>query len=406
MKVITTHLNSDFDALASMVAAKKLYPDAVMVFPGSQEKNVRKFINEALQDQYEFTKLKQIDIDQIQTLIIVDTQRKSRIGDFARCLDTPGISIHIYDHHPDNADDITGQTTTTSLVGASTTIMCQVLQQENIPITQEEATLFGLGIYEDTGSLTHLTTTPQDLLAVAWLLNNGAQLDVISQFLSFELTARQVNLIHELTKTAKNYMISGVSIVVANLTLQDYEDDFSLVVRRFMVMENLDCFFALVCMEGRVYLIARSRIPEVNVGSIARDFNGGGHATASSATVRDMSLIEAQEKLIRSLHRHIKPQAIAKEMLTSPVISIPENITILEANTLLTRYNITALPVLAEEPEEQALYPVPSFKVLGCISRRLTEKAIHHNLGSTPVSDYMTTDIEVLTISSTLADIE
>ncbi len=406
MKVITTHLNSDFDALASMVAAKKLYPDAVMVFPGSQEKNVRKFINEALQDQYEFTKLKQIDIDQIQTLIIVDTQRKSRIGDFARCLDNPGISIHIYDHHPDNADDITGQTTTTSLVGASTTIMCQVLQQENIPITQEEATLFGLGIYEDTGSLTHLTTTPQDLLAVAWLLNNGAQLDVISQFLSFELTARQVNLIHELTKTAKNYMISGVSIVVANLTLQDYEDDFSLVVRRFMVMENLDCFFALVCMEGRVYLIARSRIPEVNVGSIARDFNGGGHATASSATVRDMSLIEAQEKLIRSLHRHIKPQAIAKEMLTSPVISIPENITILEANTLLTRYNITALPVLAEEPEEQALYPVPSFKVLGCISRRLTEKAIHHNLGSSPVSDYMTTDIEVLPLSATLADIE
>ena len=28
LEVITTHLNADFDAMASMVAAKKLYPEA------------------------------------------------------------------------------------------------------------------------------------------------------------------------------------------------------------------------------------------------------------------------------------------------------------------------------------------------------------------------------------------
>ncbi len=36
MKVITSHHNADFDSLSSMVAAKKLYPDALLVFPGSQ----------------------------------------------------------------------------------------------------------------------------------------------------------------------------------------------------------------------------------------------------------------------------------------------------------------------------------------------------------------------------------
>jgi tRNA nucleotidyltransferase (CCA-adding enzyme) len=40
MSVITTHVNADFDALASMLAAQKLYPDALVVFPGSQEKNL------------------------------------------------------------------------------------------------------------------------------------------------------------------------------------------------------------------------------------------------------------------------------------------------------------------------------------------------------------------------------
>ena len=33
-EIITTHINADFDALSSMVAAKKLYPEAVLVFPG------------------------------------------------------------------------------------------------------------------------------------------------------------------------------------------------------------------------------------------------------------------------------------------------------------------------------------------------------------------------------------
>ena len=42
-EVITTHVNADFDALASMIAAGKLYPEAALVFPGSQEKNLRNF---------------------------------------------------------------------------------------------------------------------------------------------------------------------------------------------------------------------------------------------------------------------------------------------------------------------------------------------------------------------------
>ena len=38
MDIITSHINADFDSLASMVAAKKLYPEAEIVFAGSQKK--------------------------------------------------------------------------------------------------------------------------------------------------------------------------------------------------------------------------------------------------------------------------------------------------------------------------------------------------------------------------------
>ena len=43
LTIITTHVNADFDALASMLAAQKLYPDGLVVFPGSQEKNLKNF---------------------------------------------------------------------------------------------------------------------------------------------------------------------------------------------------------------------------------------------------------------------------------------------------------------------------------------------------------------------------
>ena len=402
MKLITCHLNADFDSLASMIAAQKLYPDAIMAFPGSQEKNVRRFISETLQYRYTFTKTKDIDLASIDTLIVVDTRHRERIGGFAKCLDNPGVSIHLFDHHPDQPNCLVGDVEHVKQVGATTTIFCQLFQEKKIPISEEEATILGLGIYEDTGSLTYLTTTPEDLIAAAWLVEHQAKLDTISQFLSFDLTSRQVELIHELTQSARSYMISDIKIIVASLTLQEYEDDFSIIVRRVMVLENLNCLFALVSMEGRIYLIARSRIPEVNAGNVARDFGGGGHASAASATIREMSLVEAQEQLIRSLHRHVSPQPIAREMLSSPVISIPPQTTINEANNLLTRYNITVLPVVADD-SYTAEHPI---LVVGTIARRITEKAIHHNLGDAPVSDYMTSDFEVLPLSATLSEIE
>ena len=41
--VITTHINADFDCLGAMVAAARLYPGALLAFPGSQEQGVRDF---------------------------------------------------------------------------------------------------------------------------------------------------------------------------------------------------------------------------------------------------------------------------------------------------------------------------------------------------------------------------
>lgn len=405
MDVITTHINADFDGLAAMVAAKKLYPEAELVFAGSQEKNLRDFLAQEFCNIYDFKKIKHIDLAAVSRLIVVDTRHPGRIGRLRECLKNPGLEIHLYDHHPDAPDDLKGTVEIVKAIGSTTSIFTEIFQEKHIRISEDEATLMALGIYEDTGFFLHSTTTPADLKAASWLLEQQANLDVVTQFVSHELSADQISLLGRLHQQARTYTIQSIDVVIAKLTLPEYIDGFAVLIRRLMVMENINVLFGLICMGERMYLIARSRIPEVNVGHIAREFGGGGHASAASATIRDMTLFEAEEKLIGLLHRYIKPKAIAGEIMSAPVLTIPPETSIDEANTVLTRYNITVLPVARHSPAEHGGKILPS-GLLGMISRRVVEKAIFHKLGHLPVSEYMTTEIATLPVTATLADIQ
>ncbi len=404
MEIITGHINTDFDSLAAMIAARRLYPQASLVFPGSREKNVRDYLAQEFPDIYEFKKIKDIPLKAVTRLIVVDTRRPERIGRLRKCLTNPNLEIHLYDHHPDSPDDLQGAVAVVEPVGSVTTLFSRIFKEKGIIPSHDEATLMALGIYEDTGFFLHSTTTPADLEAGGWLLAHGANLDVVSQFISHELNASQVALLSELHKQSTTYTIQSVKVTVARMTLPEYVGGFAVLLRRLMVMENLDVLFGLICMAERTYLIGRSRIQEVNAGTIAREFGGGGHTSAASATIRQMTVFEAEEKLIRALHHHIRPRPIAGEIMSSPVIAVPPSTTIDEANQSLTRYNVTVLPVAGYVPEKHSHHH-PT-RLLGMISRRVVEKAIFHKLGHLPVNEFMSTDIATLPVNATLADIQ
>jgi tRNA nucleotidyltransferase (CCA-adding enzyme) len=404
MDIITSHIGADFDSLAAMVAAKKLYPAAELVFPGSQEKSVRDYLAQEFRNIYEFKKIKHIELSRVKRLIIVDTRQAERIGKLAECLNNPNIVIHLYDHHPNTPGDLHGMLEVIQPFGATTTIFTRIFQERGIVPTPDETTLMALGIYEDTGSFLHSSTCPEDLIAASWLLAHGANLDVVTQFVSRDLSSEQINLIGQLQQEATAYVFHGVTVVISKLTLPEYFDDFAVIVQRLMVMENIDVLFALISMDDRTYLIARSRIPEINAGTIAREFGGGGHASAASATIRDLTIAGAEEKLVGLLHNHVRPKAIVGELMSSPVITATPDVTIDQANRLMTRYNVTVLPVVQSNGGPDTA-PQPS-GLLGMISRMVVEKAIFHKLGSLPVADYMTTEIATLPESGTLADIQ
>ena len=126
LTVITTHINADFDALASMLAAQKLYPEALVVFPGSQEKNLRNFFINSMVYLFNMADIKDIDFTSIKRLVLVDTRQANRIGKFSSILDRPDIDIHIYDHHPPMSNDIKGHYEVHHLTGATVTILTEI----------------------------------------------------------------------------------------------------------------------------------------------------------------------------------------------------------------------------------------------------------------------------------------
>ncbi|MBA4392115.1 MAG: polya polymerase [Desulfobacca sp.] len=394
MEVITTHLNTDFDGLASMLAAKKLYPEAWLVFPGSQEQNLRNFFLQSTVYLYNFTKIKQVPLERIKRLILVDTRQPDRIGRFAEILHRPDLEIHIYDHHPSSKNDLKGSLEIIQPVGATTTLMTQLIKEQSISLTPDEATLMALGIYEDTGSFTFASTTPEDYLAAAYLLQQGANLNLVSDMLTRELTAEQVSLLNQLLESATRQRINNVEIVVAKASIDTYVGDFAVLVHKMMDMENLNCLFAIARMEDRVYVVARSRIREINVGEILLTFGGGGHPFAASATVKDQTLVQVEATLISQLKRRINPQRKARDMMSFPIKSIHPKETIEHANELLTRYNINVLLIMEGE------------KLLGMITRQVIEKAIFHGLKNLAVREYMTTELSTIEPDSSIIQIQ
>ncbi|GAM11723.1 CCA-adding enzyme [Geobacter sp. OR-1] len=380
MDVITTHLNADFDCLGAMIAAHKLYPEALMVFSGSQEKSMRDFFLKSSSYVLNFTRLKDLDFDRITRLILVDCQHSSRIGRFAELINRPGVEIHIYDHHPESSGDVRLDSGVIRECGSSTAILCRILEERAIPVTPIEATLMMLGIYEDTGSLTFVSTTEDDFLAAAWLLRQGGSLSTVGDFMTQELTSEQISLLNNLLKSLQTITLNGVDIAIAQSSVDYYIGDIAVLAHMMRDMENLEALFLVVEMGNRVYIVARSRIPEVNVGDILRDLGGGGHATAASATIKELTLIQVLSSLEDSLHRRVNPRRVARDIMSSPVKTMPAETSLAEARELLTRYNVNAMPVMAGE------------RMVGIISRRIVEKALYHQLGRLAVSEYMHTE--------------
>jgi tRNA nucleotidyltransferase (CCA-adding enzyme) len=394
MDVITTHINADFDCLGAMIAARRLYPDAVMVFPGAQERSLREFFLQSAFYAYEFKRLREIDLEAIRRLILVDVCQADRIGPFGEVALRPDVELHIFDHHPNKPGALHGTVEVVRPVGATVTLFVQLFRERNIVPTPDEATMMLLGLYEDTGKLLSGSTTVHDFEAAAFLVENGGNLNTVADFLVQELTSDQVGLLHELLKSLTALNVNGIDVHIAHASIDYFVGDLAILAHKIKDMEGLDALIVAVRMADRIFMVGRSRLPEVHVGEILGEFGGGGHGFAASASVRRMTLVQVLDELPVVLRRLVNPHWEARHLMFSPVKTVPRSATIEEVRAILTRYNINAVPVMDGD------------RVVGVITRQVAEKAAHHRLSGMLVEEYMSTDFAAVRPQTSLAEVQ
>ncbi len=393
MDLITTHINADFDALACLLAAKKLYPEAIVVLPGFPEKTVREFLT-LNRHIVKIDREKDINLTKVTRLIVVDTRNRGRIGKLGKLIGKPGLIIHTYDHHPQEPSDIKADKEVFKEVGATVTILVEILKKKRIKLSPIESTLLMLGIYEDTGSLTFSSTSISDINAVSFLLSCGANLNLVSDFINRQLTSEQIKLVEELIHANKNFVINNVIVNIAGVKLNKYIHDLALLTHKLRDMENLNVIFTVVEMDGRVLLVGRSKLKEVDVLSILREFGGGGHTRAASAMVKGATLNRMISKLKKVLAKNIKMPITVGDLMSSPVKTVEDKVTISRTHKIMLRFGHNCLPITRRN------------KLVGIITREDVDKAMHHGFGQFPVRGYMRRNVITIKPEAPLYDLQ
>ncbi len=340
LQLILTHENTDFDGLASQLAAWKLYPQARPVLSRRPNRNLRDFLI-LYWDELPYVRYEDLPRRiEVERIILVDTQTlvtpKGMSGDTV---------VQIIDHHPLSRDLPANWAYVGEEVGATVTLLLEWIIAEGLALTPVEATLLALGIYEDTGSLAFPTTTQRDLRCVTWLVEHGANLAVVSDYLHHPLTEQQLALYDSLLDSAEVIDFAGHTVVVATATAEGYVEEISTLAHKFRDLYDPAGLFLLVDLGEYLQLVARSTTSAVDVGHIATHFGGGGHDRAAAALIRDMDLGAARETLLDFLERHIHPIQTVSQIMSYGVHTLSPDHTVDEAAEEMVRYGFEGFPM-------------------------------------------------------------
>lgn len=379
MKVITTHKNTDFDALASMIAATLLYPEAVPVLPKPINANVKEFLA-IHKNLLKLRNWKEINSDQVETLIVVDTNSWNRLSIPPEIKKRKDLKVILYDHHP-HEGDIPTTWKCSEPVGANITLMLRRIRKDKVPLTPIQSTLFMAGLYEDTGHLSFPGTTPEDAKTAAYLLENHSDLNLLNYMLRPAYGPKQKDVLFEMLKNAKRSRINGFRVGFSKVSIDGFVENLAVVVQMYREILNVDAAFGIFGDRTRnnCVVIGRGDSERINVGTIMRTLGGGGVPGAGSVLVKAKSM-DALEEIIRELLAGNQRSSIqVSDLMSFPVATVQIKDSMEKAAELLREKGCTGVPVVDDNGH-----------IAGVISRRdFKRKVKKESQLKAPVKAYM-----------------
>lgn len=441
MDLVLCHTTADFDTLGAAVGISVLHPGTRIVLAGGCHPTVQRFLA-FHRDEYTLIERRAVPLAQVEAITVVDTQRRSRLGPVADWLDVVLArdgTLTLYDHHlteiPDGADTIPAQVRHVETVGAATTLVAEQLQAQGNALSPTQATVMALGIHVDTGSLTFETTTPRDAAALAWLMAQGATPRTIAEFVEPQLSPTLRPWLEWAIAHLHRERHPGHTLAWVQLPLEGYVPGLSGLADRLMTLGDVDSLLLAAtypkdsdpkdsdplpivppetdepvtiappatATPQKLTLIGRVRgrgaaqgdEPGVNFNAVLAPLGGGGHPSAAAAMVTTASPQTVIDTVLTQLRQQIPPPPTARELMSSPVRTLRPHTSISEAQRILLRYGHSGLSVVDGQD-----------RLVGVISRRDIDLALHHGFSHAPVKGYMTTALKTIAPETSLTQIE
>ncbi len=370
MRIILTHEQADFDALASLLGAHLLDERAIPVLPRRMNRNVRAFLT-LYGMEFLFLDPRDLPGETIEAITLVDTQSLISVKGMGE-----QTKVHVIDHHPLREDLPTDWNITVSGTGANTTLFVESIRERDIILSPIQSTLLLLGVYEDTGSLTYSRTTSRDLRAAGYLLDQGANLKIAADFLNHPLSPAQQEIFDRIREQIEYHNVHGQTIILACGDARNMDEELSTIAHKLRDLLDPDALFMLFATTGGVQLIARSTSDNINVAEVAARFGGGGHERAAASLIKNQDLEEIKRELIEVLPDCVQPSiTVAQIMSYGPQLLSPET-PVQEAAKRMQRFGHEGYPVVKDG------------KIIGLLTRRAVDRAITHRL-NLPVSSLM-----------------
>ncbi|NWG21131.1 MAG: CBS domain-containing protein [Chloroflexi bacterium] len=374
MELILTHSNTDFDALAAQLAAARLYPGALAPLNQQLNENVREFAA-LYREELPFVRIADLPREPVTRLILVDTSTVPRLP----LLGDEPVPITIIDHHPPERALAPNEELIYADTGATTTILVRRIMEHQLPLTVVEATLLLLGIYEDTGSLALPGTRAADAACAAWLLEHGARIEAVGEFLRHPLSTVQEQVLHQLEQTMRLEEVSGWTALFAWGRVDGPVPELSSLAHRLRdLYAPAITAITIATGDNGAQLILRASADTLDAGALAARFGGGGHRYAAAAYVRGADAATLLDEVATAIRDMVQPALTAADIMTRPVHTAPFDATVAQAEDLLLRYGHGALPVVDAEGVVQ-----------GLISRRDLDRALRHGLRDASLARYL-----------------
>ena len=381
MQIIATHKNTDFDALASVIAAKLLYPEAVPILPKSLNPNVKAFLS-IHKDLLQVKTAADIELDDVTSLVVVDLNYWERLDQIQDLRERDDLEIILWDHH-DGEGDIPARRRYQQNSGAAVTLLVSELRKQCKILTPIQATLFLAGIYEDTGNLSFPCTTSQDAFAAAYLLECKADLSIANTFLRPAYSEKQKEVLFRMLQTANRVKLNGHMISTNKLEIQGHVDSLAIVVRMYMEIVNVDAAFGifLETVRGRCMVIGRSRGDNFDVGAIMRSMGGGGHPNAGSALLKSINPDAVEEWILELVAGNQQTSVQISDLMSFPVITVPSDTPMKKVADILRKKGCTGVPVVDDD------------QLVGIVSRRDFRKIRKESQLTVPVKAFMSSHV-------------